>query len=220
MLGRRPRRVGPRLSHILLVFTAFSLARPASAESVAPPVDGTPESDQPRELPPVDVAGLRGGAPSPQWDVGLMAGAAGIGKSDAFESVDFAGALIFDVHWLRRRQENVGLGFYGQVGTTGFFDTRVSLGPSLHVPTGDLFSLRARVGALLLADGQGASAGGEAYLEWGLANLNPTGHYALTHLLVTGIQVTPADAARTNAAIWLALRVDAFWPAAPFGMLF
>lgn len=166
---------------------------------------------------PVPTDELRPHAPSPQWNTGLLLGVCGVGESELWEGTDFCAGALGEVHFFRRRYGDFGLGPYVQLGTSGFFDFRASLGGSLHVPLGKL-SLGARLGGYLHTDGNGASPGAEGFLDLGLRNLNFTGRYALTHTLTVGLQVTPDDSTRRDTTLWIAARIDGFWLALPFGM--
>lgn len=179
------------------------------------------EAASPGEHPPihpVPTEELRPHAPSPQWNTGLLLGVCGVGESSFWEGTDFCAGALGELHFFRRRYADFGFGPYAQIGTSGFFDFRASLGGSLHVPLGKL-SLGARLGGYLHTDGNGASPGAEGFLDVGLRNLNFTGHYALTHTLSVGLQVTPDDSTRRDTTFWIAARIDGFWLALPFGMM-
>lgn len=171
------------------------------------------------QLPPVPRQELRIRAPSPQWNLGLVAGACGVGQR-LWEGTDFCGGLVADVLFLRRRPSDGGLGGYVQLASSGFADFRGSAGMTGMIPLGRIFTLSARVGGLAVTFAEGAAPGIEGYLEFGLRSLNFSAGYSLTHTLVIGLQHTPGEGSRAGTNIWLAARIDAFWLVAPFGMLF
>lgn len=177
------------------------------------------------DLPPVPERELLPRAPSPDFDVGLVAGVCGLGQAQIWQATEFCGAILGDVFWLRLRERSAGLGFFASVGTAGFFDVRPSLGASAHLPLGDLLSLRLRAGGLAVLHSQGALPGLSASIELGLRALNYSGRYALTHALVLAWDQafdsgSPSVDARAGSTVVIALRVDAFWLAAPVGLLF
>lgn len=201
MLGRPPG--WPVLAVLLLAAPAVSAA-PSGGEIVPPP-------DR-------DALGPR--APTPGWDIGLLAGVCGVGQSSVWQGTEFCGALLADVFWLRKTRQSTGFGAYARTGTAGFYDFRASVGPSLHVPLSQIFSGGLRAGPLVHVMGDAAAPGFAIEGEFGIRALNHSGRYTLTHMLVVGWEQSFGEGSRVGGALTIALRVDAFWFAAPLGMLF
>lgn len=187
-----------------------ALLTPGPSWGAAP----APEDETETELRPVPVASLRGRAPAPQLDVGLVLGACGVGQP-FWSGTDFCGAVVADAVWGRNRSRDLGWGGYVQAGTSGFFDFRASVGPELVVPLGELFVLQGRAGPLLLSYAEGAAPGGAGFIELGMRGLSLSSHYSMTHTLCLGIEHTIGDGSRAGTALWLGLRLDAFWLALP-----
>lgn len=198
---------------------ALLICEPGHAAEGMEPAPGSSSAEK-MDLPPPDAEALGPRAPTPDWDVGVLAGVCGVGTTAVWQGTEFCGALLTDVLWLREKRQRVGLGLFALVGTAGFYDVRVSLGPSVHVPTGQVFSLGARMGPLLHAMGDGVAPGFSVAAEFGIRALNRGGHYALTHALVVGWDQSFGDGSRVGSALTLGLRIDGFWLAAPLGMLF
>lgn len=158
-------------------------------------------------------------APSPQWDVGLTGGIAGVSQSSFWQTTEFYGRVTGDVTFLRQREADWAFGGYASLATVGFLDTRPALGLTLIVPVIDPVVLELAAGGLVQIDGRGASPGFEASLGFGLRALNMSDHYGLTHTLVLGVQHTAGDDPRASTAATLGFRVDGFWFLVPFGAL-
>lgn len=201
------------LAVALLIAATARATPPASAEAA------TTESASSEALPPVPREALWPRAPTPDWDVGLVAGVCGVGQTTVWQGTEFCGGLLADVLWLRKRRANLGLGLYANIGTAGFYDFRSSLGASLHVPLGQLLSLGARAGPLLHVMGDAALPGLRLEAEFGIRAHNHGGHYALTHALVFGWDQSFGEGSRAGSALTIAVRVDAFWLVAPIGIL-
>jgi hypothetical protein len=210
----RPRRLLPGPLVLALLLLAIYVV-PARAAAAAP--ESTAKTAKP---PPPDPEALGPRAPTPAYDVGVLAGVCGVGQSSVWQGTEFCGALLGDVLWLRKTPTSVGLGAFVSAGTAGFYDFRPSAGVSLHVPMGRLFSLGARFGPLVHVMGDAALPGFVAAAEFGIRTLNHSGHYSLTHGLVVGWDQSFGTGSRAGSALTIALRVDGFWLAAPIGMLF
>src|SRR5688572_6835527 len=98
-------------------------------------------------LPP-PTADLYPRAPTPDWDIGVVAGVCGVGQTSVWQGTEFCGAFLADVLWLRHTRGHVGVGAFLQTGTAGFYDFRATTGLSLHVPVGQLLSAGLRAGPL------------------------------------------------------------------------
>lgn len=194
-----------------------SAAHGTSAPEGAPVPEPTAGASS---LPPPDREALGPRAPTPGWDVGILAGVCGVGRTAVWEGTEFCGALLADVLWFRETRHDVGFGVYALTGTAGFYDFRASLGPELHVPLGQLFAAGLRAGPLLHVMGDGAAPGFTVQGEFGIRALNQSGPYTLMHALVIGWDQSFGDGSRVGSALTIALRVDGFWLAAPFGMIF
>jgi len=215
----RARALGVCLLTLTLGESRSALAAPAASEPATSEA-ATSEPAQPRELSPPSQEALGPRAKTPDWDVGLVAGVCGVGQSAVWQGTEFCGGVLADVLWLRRTPRHVGLGGFVQTGTAGFFDFRATLGPELHVPLGGLFSANLRTGPLLHVMGDAALPGFTLVGEFGVRARNHSGHYALTHTLVLGWDQSFGTGSRAGSALTIGLRVDAFWLAAPIGMLF
>jgi hypothetical protein len=172
-----------------------------------------------KATPPVDVEGLTTSAPSPTYDLGLLLGVSGVGKQEVWQGTDFSLGLIFDVLFLRKHARSLGLGAYGALQTSGFFDTRASLGPTVTCPLSELFQAQLRIGPSLLGSGEGAQLGFDADLEIGVRGLSQSGHYSMTHALALGVQHYPGPLPRAGTALLINLRLDAFWLLLPVALL-
>ncbi|HSC88446.1 MAG TPA: hypothetical protein VLC09_14285 [Polyangiaceae bacterium] len=171
-------------------------------------------------LPPVPVERLLPrAAPSPQWDVGLLAGVCGFGREQLWQSTYFCGDAVADLTWFRRRERESGLGLFANVGTMGFVDGRYGLGVVGLTSLGELFTGQLELGGLGVSDGSGLSPGLLGRLGFGLRSLNQRGHYGHSHQLALGVTHVPGDDPRAGTTLTIQLRVDAFWLAMPFGRL-
>jgi hypothetical protein len=196
---------------------AAALLIVASAKAAPTPPAEPAGSDA---LPPAPREALWPRAPTPNWDVGLTAGVCGVGQTSVWQGTEFCGALLADVLWLRHTRQHVGLGAFAAASTAGFYDFRPSIGLSLHVPTSQLLSLGLRAGPLLHVMGDAALPGFTVQTEFGVRAHNHSGHYSLSHALVLGWDQSFGAGSRAGSCLTIALRVDAFWLAAPIGMLF
>lgn len=169
----------------------------------------------PPRLPPVPRAELSPRVPTPQWDLGLLLGACGLGRDSFWEETYFCGGVTGDVTFLREREKEAGLGVYGSFFTVGFADTRSTVGLVGVVPLGSWLVADLGAGPYLHTDGSGASPGVEARLGLGPRVLNPTSHYGHFHALVLGVQHTPGDHSRASTTLSINFRLDAFWFALP-----
>jgi len=193
----------------------------ASAEAHA-----TEEPNAEAPLPPLSEKAKRAfqfRAPEPQWDVGVTLGG---GLYEAQGSLDHGAFLLgleADTMFLRRRDQDAGLGLGLRLGTVHFQDTRLGLGPHLLLATFDPLVIELGVRGLLIANGSGASPGVSPELRVGLRSLNLSGHYGHAHLLTFGTDFSFAvndadDRARTT--LYLTFRFDGMWIVAPFQALF
>jgi hypothetical protein len=197
----------------LLAATLLTVA-PAAVAS-APTVPSVAVADP----PPAPPEALWPRAPTPDWDVGLVAGVCGVGQTAVWQGTEFCGAVLGDVLWLRKRRENFGLGVFAAASTAGFYDFRPSAGVSMHFPLGPVLSVGARAGPLVHVMGDAALPGFTLQAELGVRAHNHSGHYSLTHALVLGWDQSFGAGSRAGSALVIALRVDAFWLVAPVGML-
>ena len=187
-----------------------------AASTPEPPAEASESSS----LPAPDREALAPRAPTPGWDIGVLAGVCGVGQTAVWQGTEFCGALLADVLWLRRTRQDVGLGAYALTGTAGFYDFRASLGPEVHLPIGQLFAAGLRAGPLLHVMGDGVAAGFTLQGEFGIRALNQSGPYTLTHTLVVGWDQSFGEGSRVGSSLTIALRIDGFWLAAPLGMIF
>lgn len=161
----------------------------------------------------------RESAPGVEWNVGLVAGAVGTGRSgDLWQSTRFGGGLRADALFGRERAASMGYGPYASITTAAFDDARLALGASVLVPALEDFPLVLSLGPMArVAEGHGR-AGAEAWLFWGVRSFNFHGSYNLSNGLLLGAQTTFEHA--PESALWVAAQVDALWPLLPFALLF
>lgn len=174
----------------------------------------------PPPLPPAPAAEtLRVQGKTPLVDVGVLLGVNGVGQDRLFQGVEFALSVQAESLWLRRRDRDVGLGLALNLGTSGFFESRASLGPLFVVPLVDPILLGVSVRALGAHDGHAPAAGLVGALDVGLRTVHLQGHYSHVHALTFGFERIFVEAdgwTRPNTIVTIAVRVDAFWFVAPF----
>lgn len=206
---------------ITLFFAAFWSPAPSWAQTdptLPTPVASAGPSPAP-PLHPVPVDQLRPAAPSPQWDLGLLAGICLHAPPHAPESLHFCGKVLGDLSWLRRLPSHGGLGLSGSLGTRGFADFRLGVGGLVFFPLHPLVVVQAGAGPYLHTDAYGVSPGAEAHLSFGWRVLNQSGHYGHHHGVVLGVEHTPGESSRAGTTVSVSLRLDAFWLSA-LGLLF
>lgn len=171
-------------------------------------------ADEP--LPPVPVEELSGNEARPSFDVGLLAAVCGVSGDKFWQRTQFCLGGVADLLFLRTRDRSPAVGGYVQAGTAGFNDSRFSLGVSALLPVGQWMTLTARLGPMLKAGGGGAQVGGEGYLELGQRSYSEHTGYSLSHALLAGLQVHAAGSGLpSGTALWLGVRVDAYWLTLP-----
>lgn len=184
------------------VSSGFALADPQG------PSEGEPL--RAADLPPAPALPASP-APTPQWDIGILLGVCGVGRDELWQGTDFCGAVQADAFFFRRKSSDLGLGAYLELGTSGFFDTRLSGGVTALLPLSELLVVEGHVGPLLLAAGDGATAGLDAGLGIGLKGLNQSHFYSMTHSFSVGVQHAPGTLSRAGTTLLFRLRIDAFW---------
>lgn len=190
-----------------------TITSPAQAEGAAE------SNDETFDLPPVPVDEMTKTAPQPSWDTGLLLSACGQGDDRVWETTKFCVGALGDVVFLRKKEDEMGLGGYAQVATAGFRDVRGSLGLAGVFSLVDWFALTARGGGLLAVGERGAQPGLEGYLEFGHRSVSLKSRYALSHSLMSGIQYTlQTHDLPTASTIWVGIRLDAVWLTAPVAL--
>jgi hypothetical protein len=193
---------------------------PLVVPCLATPNVAAAEPHTPEALPPPPVEDFRPRrAPSPEWDLGLLAGVCGAGRDQLWQATYFCGDVVADVLWGREREKNAAWGLSLDVGTKGFEDGRYGAALVGLLPLADPLVGQLELGGLAVSDGSGVSPGLSARLGLGLRALNQRGHYGHSHQLVLGMTHVPGDDSRAGTTLSIALRVDAFWFAMPFGRL-
>lgn len=213
--------VRPHWLAFALFLCGFSAAAPGWAQTgpTQPPPVASAGPSPAVPLHPVPVDQLRPAAPSPQWDLGLLAGLCLHAPPGAPESLHFCGKVLGDLSWLRRLPSHGGLGLSGSLGTRGFADFRLGVGGLAFFPLHPLVVVQAGAGPYLHTDAYGVSPGAEAHLSFGWRVLNQSGHYGHHHGVVLGVEHTPGESNRAGTTVSVSLRLDAFWLSA-LGLLF
>jgi hypothetical protein len=103
--------------------------------------------------------------------------------------------------------------------TSGFFDARLGSGIWGVAPLSELLVVQARAGLALLTAAEGAQAGLDLDMEFGLKSSPANGHYAMTHTVALGVQHFPGTLSRATTAVSIRLRLDAFWLLLPVAAL-
>jgi hypothetical protein len=154
----------------------------------------------------------------PQWNSGLVLGAAGDGTDRFWGDTQFYGALRGDLLLGRTGPRTVGFGPALEIGTLGFSDARFLLNATAVVPLGDLFVLQGGPGAYARLGSFGAVPGLSGRVLLGAKAYNDYGAYAMTGGLVLGYD---HDLGHTRAhAVVVALQVDGLLLAIPALALF
>lgn len=225
--ARRPNCVSVRAAALALFLQLA--APPAHANEALPPrasgkaeEDGAsrgPELNEDLKLPEVPVQEMAASSPQPSWDTGLLLGACGLGNERAWEITKFCIGGLVDVLFLRKREDQTGLGGYLELGSAGFRDFRVSGGMTSVVSLIDWFSLSLRAGGLAVLSSKGAQPGVEGYFGFGHRSVSLSSHYALSHSFFAGMQYAlPSNDLPASHALWLGLQIDGVWLTAPVGL--
>lgn len=194
---------------LLLAFSNCAWALDSAASS-----DG---SSSAKPLPPVSIDEMRVRVRQPSWDTGVLMAACGVGADPAWRRTRFCLGGVIDALYFRKSDHSPAFGGYGQMGTSGFRDFRLSMGVSGLVPLVSWVNLSLRAGPMLVASREGAALGLETFVEVGQRSFSPTGRYSLSHALFTGVQwnAPGAFSQPSGTTIWLGVRFDGYWLSAP-----
>jgi hypothetical protein len=151
----------------------------------------------------------------PQWNAGLESGVCGRGSSLGFKALGWCNALHGDLLFLRERSGDFGLGPSLRLGTANFDDLRLDAGLSVLLPLFESFPLVLEAGPHLRNFDQ---PGVYASAFFGLRSFNYYSHYEMA----AGLSVTAERSftAGTPSALWITARIDGFWIALPFVLLY
>lgn len=197
-------RISGRLASLALLFSAAATAK---------------EPSQVLPLPPVPTLELSPRAPQPSWDTGLLAAVCGVGEPQVWQTTKFCMGAVADVLWGRRQETDRAFGGYAQVTTAGFRDVRFSLGGAYLQPLGDWLTAELRVGPLMRIEGMPAW-GAQGSLELGQRSFSYKSRYSLSHALLLGFDFSAKNQhLPANTALWIGIRVDAYWLTAPAMLL-
>lgn len=199
-------------------FTAIhctATAASAKETTSAPAGDADPENFR---LPPVPVAEMSKAGKSPSWDTGLLLAVCGVGNEKAWQVTKFCLGGLLDVMFLRKAENETGLGGYAKMSSAGFRDVRASGGVTSILSLLDWFSLSLRGGGMAAMSSGSAQPGFEGFIGVGHRSSSLSSHYALSHSLVGGMQYAlPSRGLPASHAIWLGVQIDGIWLTAPVG---
>lgn len=154
-------------------------------------------------------------AADPQWSIGVLTGAAGLGRDGStWSETCWFNGLRGDVLLGRSRSSDFGVGPYVGVSTAGFDDVMPDGGLSVLVPWESFVPLVASVGGFgRLRDGD-FDPGIEGFLFIGSRSYNFHSSYGLATGLSVGLQQSFGD--DRERAIIIAAHLDGMLLALPF----
>lgn len=202
------------------LFPIAAYAEPGHSELEGPTeLESHSEPKTSEPLPLVPTSEMSAKSPEPSWDTGLLLGVCGVGEERAWEVTKFCLGGLFDVMFLRKQENETGIGAYAALSTAGFRDVRASGGITSIFSLIDWFSLTARVGGLGVFTPEGVQPGFEGYLGIGQRSVSLRSHYALSHSFFAGLQYAlPSAELPASHAIWLGFQLDGVWFTAPLGL--
>jgi hypothetical protein len=147
-----------------------------------------------------------------------VAGVAGTGtRGLPWDDTVFYGALRGDVLFGRSRDSDLGVGPAVELGTAAFSDVRLTLGPTVFLPIGDVLGLAATPALLARRDDGVTSLGASGRLFAGIRAMNHYGEYSMAGGLVLGFDRDLGDSGET--AVVIAAHVDGLVLAVPVMLL-
>jgi hypothetical protein len=127
-------------------------------------------------------------AAEPQWNVSVLAGAAGEGRDrEVWQNTAFYGGLRGDILLGRERNADAGAGPYAEIATAAFDALRMGGGAELLIPVSAYFPLIPSVGGYARYDETGFEPGVSARLFFGSRSYNFHSSYGMAGGLLVGI---------------------------------
>jgi hypothetical protein len=122
----------------------------------------------------------------PQWNSGILLGAAGTGDRFRWSDTKFFGALRGEVLFGRSGPLSVGVGPAVELGTAGFSDARFGAGATVLVPLDGVLALGFTPATYLRTSHASADSGVSGRLSFLVHPSNIVGCYAMAGGLVVG----------------------------------